>query len=278
MNGARNGLFFDIETIKQQTFFHDAHIDNGSALWTSWHFTCVSPTHRRNPRGPGTCGRLQSFGAARPLLRLSSGLGPSVLGHTYIPRLQSGGPIGTQLPRKVTQRYPSCIASMPTRCDTTSPAVTVGDVFSNVEFSAPGDAHLCSVGGPDDSHRDCSSFLIMPRARSRGEFMNMVASSLTMTPSGSLPTKRLAQTRRLEPRASRNGKAFASAFPTSLLQVRLPPNSKLVPRWRDKLVPPGGLCVHSTPFVFCSVSWLPSGNTPLNHTCALSWAVHPAQR
>ena len=54
--GPRNGLFFDIETIeKKQTFFHDAHIGNGSALWTSWHFTCVSPTHRRNPCGPGTC-------------------------------------------------------------------------------------------------------------------------------------------------------------------------------------------------------------------------------
>ena len=55
MKGARNGLFFDILTIKKQTFFHDAHIGNGSALWTSWHFTCVSSTHRRNPCGPGTC-------------------------------------------------------------------------------------------------------------------------------------------------------------------------------------------------------------------------------
>ena len=46
-------------------------------------FTCVFPTTRRNPRGPGTyahrplspcpdsCGRLQRFGAVRPWLRLS---------------------------------------------------------------------------------------------------------------------------------------------------------------------------------------------------------------
>ena len=41
------------------------------------------------PLAPHPCGRLQSFGTARTLLRLSLALGPMVLGHTYIPRLQS---------------------------------------------------------------------------------------------------------------------------------------------------------------------------------------------
>ena len=53
-------------------------------------------TSRHLSTGPEPCGRLQSFGAARPLLRLSMGSGPTVLGHTYIPRLQSEGPIGTR--------------------------------------------------------------------------------------------------------------------------------------------------------------------------------------
>ena len=57
-----------------------------------------APTETSRPMstGPHLCGRLQSFGAARPLLRLSLALGPTVLGHTYIPRLQSEGPIGTR--------------------------------------------------------------------------------------------------------------------------------------------------------------------------------------
>ena len=56
-----------------------------------------APTETSRPlsTGPHPCGRLQSFGAARPLLRLSLALGPTV-GHTYIPRLQSEGPIGTR--------------------------------------------------------------------------------------------------------------------------------------------------------------------------------------
>ena len=56
------------------------------------------PVWARNMRPltlPEPCGRLQSFGGARPWLRLSLGLGPTVLGHTHIPRLQSEGPIGT---------------------------------------------------------------------------------------------------------------------------------------------------------------------------------------
>ena len=48
-------------------------------------------TSRLLSTGPQTCCRLQSFGTSRPLLRLSLALGPTMLGHTYIPRLQSGG-------------------------------------------------------------------------------------------------------------------------------------------------------------------------------------------
>ena len=39
---------------------------------------------------------------------------------------------------------------------------TVGYVFSDVEFAAPGNAHW-SIGGLDDSHKDRTGFLIMPR-------------------------------------------------------------------------------------------------------------------
>ena len=57
-----------------------------------------APTETSRPlsTGPHPCGHLQSFGAARPLLRLSLALGSTVLGHPYIPRLQSEGPIGTR--------------------------------------------------------------------------------------------------------------------------------------------------------------------------------------
>ena len=57
-----------------------------------------APTETSRPLSTGShpCGRLQSFGAARPLLRLSLALGPTVLGHTHTPRLQSEGPIGTR--------------------------------------------------------------------------------------------------------------------------------------------------------------------------------------
>ena len=57
-----------------------------------------APTETSRPlsTGPDPCGRLQSFGAARPLLRLSLAFGPTVLGHTYIPRLESEGPFGTR--------------------------------------------------------------------------------------------------------------------------------------------------------------------------------------
>ena len=57
-----------------------------------------APTETSRPlsTGPDLCGRLHSFGAARLLLRFSLGLGPTVLGHTYVPRLALEGPIGTR--------------------------------------------------------------------------------------------------------------------------------------------------------------------------------------
>ena len=66
-----------------------------------------APTETSRPLSTGAdpCGRLQSFGAVRPLLRLSLGLGPTVLGHTYIPRLQSEGHM------ELCFRWPSCIPS-----------------------------------------------------------------------------------------------------------------------------------------------------------------------
>ena len=111
MKGARNGLFFDIQTIKKQMFFHDAHIGNGSALWTCWHFTCVSSMHRRNPCGPGTCAHwdfqtpvhwptpLSSFAKFRgrpsfatPLI----GFGAHGARPHIHPEVTVGGPMGTR--------------------------------------------------------------------------------------------------------------------------------------------------------------------------------------
>ena len=95
------GCFSTLKRLKKTNVFHGAHIGYGSALWASWHFTCVSPSNRTNPCGPVTCahwciqtpvrGHLQSFGTACFWLCVSLGWGPTVLGHTYIPRLQSEG-------------------------------------------------------------------------------------------------------------------------------------------------------------------------------------------
>ena len=122
-------------------------------------------------------------------------------------------------------------------------------------------------------------------ARSRGEFINMVASSLTVRlwPHAqrldrsrpcllSLPCYQPPRPKQREapkprpvdlsePRASRYGKSFASALPSSLPQVPLPPNPKLVPPRRETVLPPLSY-VHSTPYVFCSVSWRQSTHSP----------------
>ena len=40
---------------------------------------------------------------------------------------------------------------------------TVGDVFSHLEFAAPGNSLLCGLGGLDDTCRECTGFLIVPK-------------------------------------------------------------------------------------------------------------------
>ena len=40
---------------------------------------------------------------------------------------------------------------------------TVGNVFSDPEFAAPGNSLLWSLGGLDDTCRECTGFLIMPK-------------------------------------------------------------------------------------------------------------------
>ena len=40
---------------------------------------------------------------------------------------------------------------------------TVGDVFSDPEFAAPGNSLLWGLGGLDDTSRECTGFLIMPK-------------------------------------------------------------------------------------------------------------------
>ena len=65
-----------------------------------------APTETSRPlsTGPDPCGSLQSFGAARPLLRLSLGLGPTVLR----PHIQPAGHI-RRAPLALALRWPSCI-------------------------------------------------------------------------------------------------------------------------------------------------------------------------
>ena len=40
---------------------------------------------------------------------------------------------------------------------------TVGDVFSNAEFSAPGSSFLWGLGALEEPNRECTGFLIMPK-------------------------------------------------------------------------------------------------------------------
>ena len=40
---------------------------------------------------------------------------------------------------------------------------TVGDVFSDPEFSAPGHSCLWGIGALEEQHRECTGFLIMPK-------------------------------------------------------------------------------------------------------------------
>ena len=40
---------------------------------------------------------------------------------------------------------------------------TVGDVFSDIEFSAPGNSFLWGLGAMEESNRERTGFLIMPK-------------------------------------------------------------------------------------------------------------------
>ena len=44
-----------------------------------------------------------------------------------------------------------------------SASSTVGDVFPDPEFAGPGNALLWSIGGMDETCRDCTGFIIMPQ-------------------------------------------------------------------------------------------------------------------
>ena len=46
--------------------------------------------------------------------------------------------------------------------DFNSALSTVGDVFSDPEFSAPGDSFLSGLGALKEQYRECTGFLIMP--------------------------------------------------------------------------------------------------------------------
>ena len=55
---------------------------------------------------------------------------------------------------------------------------TVGDVFTDEEFSAPGNSLLWGLGALDEPNRECAGFLIMPDLTSGA--IHMAATSLTM--------------------------------------------------------------------------------------------------
>ena len=40
---------------------------------------------------------------------------------------------------------------------------TVGDVFSDTEYSAPGNSFLWGLGALEEQYRECTGFLIMPK-------------------------------------------------------------------------------------------------------------------
>ena len=40
---------------------------------------------------------------------------------------------------------------------------TIGDVFTDPEFSSPGNSLLWGLGALEDSNRECTGFLIMPK-------------------------------------------------------------------------------------------------------------------
>ena len=58
---------------------------------------------------------------------------------------------------------------------------TVVDVFSDPEFSAPGNSFLWGLGALEEPNRERTGFLIMPKGvRTSGVWIHMAATSLTM--------------------------------------------------------------------------------------------------
>ena len=62
---------------------------------------------------------------------------------------------------------------------------TVGDVFTDPEFAAPGNSLLWGLGGLDDTYRECTGSSSCPGARTDGESTLTAATSMT-TPSSAL--------------------------------------------------------------------------------------------
>ena len=56
---------------------------------------------------------------------------------------------------------------------------TVGEVFSDPEFSAPGNSFLWGLGALDEQYRERTGFLIVPSAHMSGVWIHMAAASLT---------------------------------------------------------------------------------------------------
>ena len=57
---------------------------------------------------------------------------------------------------------------------------TVGDVFSDPEFSAPGNSFLWGLGALEEQYHERTGFLICLRAHVSGVCIHMVATSLTV--------------------------------------------------------------------------------------------------
>ena len=56
---------------------------------------------------------------------------------------------------------------------------TVGNVFSDPEFAAPGNSLLWGLGALEEQNRECTRFLIMPKRQMSGAWIHMAATSLT---------------------------------------------------------------------------------------------------
>ena len=63
-------------------------------------------------------------------------------------------------------------------CDFSMSALsTVGDVFSDPEFSAPGNSFLWGLGALEEQYRERTGFLIVPGAHMGGVWIHMAATN-----------------------------------------------------------------------------------------------------